>query len=198
MQQASLKHFNLSRPLQLRRIRFPAIKALELLQLVSHPRTECPHHERLNIPVFQTFCRRTTKQRKEGHATDTTPPHLIKIPLIPLGSRIGAILARSQPHTTRRDSPKTRFSDSLFFRLSNVDFFSLLRILKHNRLVPLPHAGHLHIHFSLQHPSIFLRNPNRTVRRPRFRREHIAVNIRILSAHRFIAQILARLSMPCL
>jgi hypothetical protein len=82
MQQASLKHFYLPRSLELRRISFPAIEALKLLQLVSHPGTERPHHKRLNISMFRTLCRRTTKQRKEGHAIDTTPPPPRKIPLI--------------------------------------------------------------------------------------------------------------------
>src|ERR1700733_9557292 len=94
MQQASLKHFYLSRPLQLRRISFPAIKSLELLQLVSHPRTARPHHKRLNVPVFKAFCRGTTEERKEGHAPDTTPPHRRKIPLIPRKPNASLALSR--------------------------------------------------------------------------------------------------------
>jgi hypothetical protein len=87
MQQASLKHFNLPHPLELRRVSLPAVKALELSQLVSHPGTEHPQDKGLNIPVFRTLRRRTVKQRKERHALDTTPPHRRKIPLIMRASR---------------------------------------------------------------------------------------------------------------
>ncbi len=81
MQQASLKHFNLSHPLELRRISLPPIKALELFQLVLHPGTAHPQHKRLNIPVFRMFRGRTTKQSKERHVLDSTPPHRRKIRL---------------------------------------------------------------------------------------------------------------------
>jgi hypothetical protein len=152
MQQASLKHFNLPHPLELRRIRFPAIEALELPQLVSHPGTKHPHYKGLNIPVLRTSCRSTTEQRKERHALDNTPPHRGKI----------------QPNA--RALRVTAYQTSL-----------LLRILKHDRLVPLALSTQIHIHFLLQRPSVFLRNPNRPIRRSRLRRKHIAVHIHRLA-----------------
>jgi len=84
MQQASFKHFNLSHSLELRRVSFPAVESLELLQPVPHPWTAYPSNQRFNVPMFCTSYWRSVEQRKWRHAIDTTPPYRRKIRLIQL------------------------------------------------------------------------------------------------------------------
>jgi hypothetical protein len=79
MQQASFKQFDLSHPLNLRRVGFLAVKPFEFSQLVSHPGAGDPKHEGLKVLALVRFCGGLAKQRLNRHAVEGTPSCLRKI-----------------------------------------------------------------------------------------------------------------------
>jgi len=79
MQQAGFKRFNLSHPLNLRRVGFLAVKPFEFYQLVSHPGAGDPKHEVLQVLALVRLCGGFAKQRLDRHAVEGTPSCLRKI-----------------------------------------------------------------------------------------------------------------------